>query len=433
MSAEGTRRAIVAAFLANLGIALSKFVAFVITGSASMLAESIHSVADTGNQGLLFLGGKRSRKAPTDEHPFGFGPERYFWAFIVALVLFTLGSMFALFEGIEKLIDPKELDSPIWAFGVLGVAIVLEGWSLRTAHREATPTRHGRSWWRFIRTTKSPELPVVLLEDTGALVGLLFALVGISLAEITGNPRWDAMGSIGIGLLLGVIAIVLAIEMKSLLIGEAVAPAVEDAIRDAIVSGPEVTRIIHLRTLHLGPDDVLLAAKLEFACDSIPSLADAIDTVEARVRTSTPIVRLIYLEPDLFDATRTDREEAPMTNSPDETVAAVDRFNDAFNRHDVDAVMAAMTDDCVFENTAPPNGQRYEGRDQVRAAWEEFFAASPTAHFDGEDVIAAGDRCIVQWRYTWTNDDGSTSALRGVDVLRVRDGKVAEKFAYVKG
>ncbi len=433
MSAEGTRRAIVAAFLANLGIALSKFVAFLITGSASLLAEAIHSVADTGNQGLLFLGGKRSKQAPTDEHPFGFGHERYFWAFVVALVLFTLGSLFALYEGVEKLIKPHELESPIWAFAVLGVAVVLEGLSLRTAHREATPNRHGRSWWQFIRTTKSPELPVVLLEDTGALVGLLFALIGISLAEITGNSRWDALGSIGIGLLLGVIAVILAIEMKSLLIGEAAAPAVEARIREAILDGPEVKRIIHLRTLHLGPDDVLLAAKLEFACDDIPSLAHAIDTVEARVRASTPIVRLIYFEPDLYDATRTNPEEASMPDSSDTTVAAVDRFNDAFNRHDVDAVMAAMTDDCVFENTSPPNGQRYEGQDQVRAAWEEFFAASPTAHFDGEDVITTGDRCIVQWRYTWTNDDGSTSALRGVDVLRVRDGKVAEKFAYVKG
>ncbi len=433
MSAEGTRRAIVAAFLANLGIALSKFVAFVLTGSASMLAEAIHSVADTGNQGLLFLGGKRARKAPTEEHPFGFGTERYFWAFIVALVLFTLGAMFAMYEGIQKLIDPHEFESPIVAFAVLGVAIVLEAWSLRTARHEATPSREGRTWWRFIRTTKSPELPVVLLEDTGALVGLVFALIGISLAEITGNARWDALGSVGIGLLLGVIAVVLAVEMKSLLIGEAVAPAVDTTIRDAILAGPEVTRIIHLRTQHLGPDDVLLAAKLEFSSRSITDLADAIDTVEARVRTSTPIARLIYFEPDLYDATRTNSEEAPMTSSPDDTVAAVERFNNAFNRHDVDAVMAAMTDDCVFENTSPPNGQRYEGQAQVRAAWEEFFAASPTAHFDGEDVIATGDRCVVQWRYTWTNDDGSTSALRGVDVLRVRDGKVAEKFAYVKG
>jgi cation diffusion facilitator family transporter len=310
MSAEGTRRAIVAAFLANLGIALSKFVAFLITGSASMLAESIHSVADTGNQGLLFLGGKRARKAPTAEHPFGYGTERYFWAFIVALVLFTLGSMFALYEGVEKLIDPHELESPIWAFGVLGIAIVLEGLSLRTARREATPSRGRRSWWSFIRTTKSPELPVVLLEDSGALVGLLFALIGITLAEITGNARWDALGSIGIGLLLGVIAVILAIEMKSLLIGEAVAPDVDAAITAAILGGPEVTRIIHLRTSHLGPDDVVLAAKLEFIAETTHALAHAIDTVEARVRASAPIIRLIFFEPDFYDPNRAEDEEA---------------------------------------------------------------------------------------------------------------------------
>ncbi len=329
MSADGTRRAIVAAFLANLGIAVSKFVAFAITGSASMLAESIHSVADTGNQGLLFLGGKRSRKAPTPEHPFGFGSERYFWAFIVALVLFTLGAMFALYEGVEKLLHPKELDSPIWAYSVLAIAIVLEGLSLRTARREATPRRGARSWWSFIRTTKSPELPVVLLEDTGALVGLLFALVGISLAEITSNPRWDALGSIGIGLLLGVIAVVLAVEMKSLLIGEAVSPSVEDDLRAAILDGPEVSRIIHLRTQHLGPDDVLLAAKLEFTCDSIPALVDAIDIVEARVRTSVPIARLIFFEPDLYDPARSDDEHTEPEEPPVAgTHEAVDRFNE---------------------------------------------------------------------------------------------------------
>jgi cation diffusion facilitator family transporter len=429
MSAEGTRRAIVAAFLANLGIAISKFVAFVITGSASMLAESIHSVADTGNQMLLFLGGKRARKAPTAEHPFGFGTERYFWAFIVALVLFSLGSLFALYEGVQKLIHPEELESPIWAFGVLLIAVVLEGWSLRTARHEAKPSRGERSWWTFIRRTKSPELPVVLLEDTGALTGLLFAFIGITLAELTGNARWDALGSVGIGLLLGVIAAVLAIEMKSLLIGEAVTPEVDAAIRSAILGGPEVTRIIHLRTSHLGPDDVVLAAKLEFTSPTTAALADAIDTVEARVRASSSIIRLIFFEPDFYDPSRADGEEPSMTS----TAEAVERFNEAFNRHDVDAVMAAMTDDCVFENTSPPDGRRYEGQDQVRAAWEEFFASSPDARFDGEDVIVAGDRCVVQWVYTWTNGDGSASSLRGVDVLRVRDGKVAEKFAYVKG
>ena len=298
---DGTRRAIVAAFLANLGIAAAKFVAFAATGSASMLAEAIHSVADTGNQGLLFLGGRRSRRAPTAEHQFGFGQERYFWAFVVALVLFSLGSLFALAEGVDKLRNPEHLDSPVVAYVVLGVAIVLEALSLRTARREALPMREEhRSWWDFIRTTKNAEIPVVLLEDTGALVGLGIALVGITLAEITGEPRWDAAGSLGIGLLLGVIAVVLAIEMKSLLIGEAVTPEFDEQIRAAITDGPEVANIISLRTMHLGPDDVLVAAKLEFTCDTMPALANAIDTVEARVRASVPIAKLIYIEPDIY-------------------------------------------------------------------------------------------------------------------------------------
>ncbi len=181
---------------------------------------------------------------------------------------------------------------------------------------------------------------------------------------------------------------------------------------------------------------MLLATKLEFTCDTIPALARAIDKVEARVRTSTPITRLIYIEPDLYDTGRSSSGELPMANTnptTDSTIAAVDRFNEAFNRHDVDAVMSAMTDDCVFENTSPPNGERFEGQEQVRAAWEAFFAASPTAHFDGEEVIATGDRCVVRWNYVWTNDDGTTGAIRGVDVIRVRDGKIAEKLAYVKG
>lgn len=295
-----TRRTIVAAFLANLGIAVSKFVAFAITGSASMLAEAIHSVADTGNQGLLFLGGRRSRRAPSVQHPFGFGAERYFWAFVVSLVLFTLGAMFALVEGVDKLIHPEHIESPIVAYIVLAVAMVLEGLSLRTARREANPSRAGHSWWQFIHTTKNPELPVVLLEDTGALLGLFMALVGITLAEITGNDRWDAVGSLAIGSLLGVIAIVLAIEMKSLLIGEAASPALETKIRDAIHDGPEVSRVIHLRTMHLGPDDVLVATKLEFTVDTVPDLARAIDAVEARVRTSVPAARLMFVEPDLY-------------------------------------------------------------------------------------------------------------------------------------
>jgi cation diffusion facilitator family transporter len=297
---DGTRRAIVAAFLANLGIATAKFVAFAVTGSASMLAEGIHSIADTGNQGLLFVGGRRSRRAPTTEHPFGFGTERYFYAFVVALVLFSLGSLFAIVEGVDKLVNPEHLEDPIVAFVVLGIAIVLESLSLRTARREAIPMREGGSWWSFIHTTKNAELPVVLLEDTGALIGLGIALIGITLAEVTGTPEWDAMGSLGIGVLLGFIAIVLAIEMKSLMIGEAVSPQVERRIRDAMQDGPEVRRIIHLRTQHLGPEDVLIAAKLELACETMPELARCIDTVEARVRAAVPTARLIFLEPDVY-------------------------------------------------------------------------------------------------------------------------------------
>ena len=297
---EGSRRAIVAAFLANLGIALSKLVAFAITGAASLLAESIHSLADTGNQGLLFLGGARARKAPTEEHPFGFGRERYFWAFVVALVLFSVGSLFAIYEGIQKVIDPHELDSPEWAFGVLGVAVVLESLSLHTAVREASKVRGSGSWWSFIRASKNPELPVVLLEDVAALTGLVFALAGVAVATATGDPIYDAIGSIAIGLLLGVVAVVLAVEMKSLLIGESASPEMQRAIHDAIMNGPEVDRLIHLRTEHLGPEDLLVAAKVDLSPAADIAAAKAIDRVEARIRGRVPSARVIYLEPDEF-------------------------------------------------------------------------------------------------------------------------------------
>jgi cation diffusion facilitator family transporter len=301
---EGSRRAIVAAFLANLGIALSKFVAFGITGAASLLAESIHSLADTGNQGLLFLGGARSKRPPTSTHPFGFGRERYFWAFVVALVLFSVGALFAIYEGIQKLIDPHELDSPEWAFGVLGISVVLESLSLRTAVHEASQVRGDSSWWRFIRVSKSPELPVVLLEDVAALTGLAFALTGVALATATGEAAFDAIGSIAIGLLLAVVATVLAIEMKSLLIGEAASPQMENAIRDAIANGPEVERLIHLRTEHLGPDDLLVAAKVDLSPRADHETARAIDRIEARIRARVPQARVIYLEPDEYKGDR---------------------------------------------------------------------------------------------------------------------------------
>jgi cation diffusion facilitator family transporter len=296
----GSTRAIAAAFLANLGIALAKFVAFAFTGAASMLAEGVHSVADTGNQGLLFLGGRRARKPATQQHPFGFGRERYFWSFVVAVVLFTAGGLFALLEGVEKLRHPHELESWEWAVCTLAVAIVLEGFSLRTAVRESQTVKGDLRWSAFIRHAKVPELPVVLLEDTGALLGLTFALVGVGLAEVTGNPRFDALGSVAIGILLGLIAFVLAVEMKSLLIGEAAAPDVQRRICEALESTPGVGRVIHLRTEHLGPDDLLVVAKIAVdGAQPASETAALIDRAEAAVRTQVPEARLMFLEPDI--------------------------------------------------------------------------------------------------------------------------------------
>src|SRR3954469_23332235 len=236
MSAEGGTKAIVAALGANLGIAVSKFVAFVFTGSSSMLAESIHSVADSGNQGLLLLGTKRSERDRTPQHPFGYGRERYFYAFIVALVLFTVGAVFSLYEGIHKMQHPEEVKAPIWAFTVLLIAIALEGYSFRTAIQESNHIRGTQSWVQFIRRAKAPELPVVLLEDFAALIGLVLAIVGIAIAVITGDGVWDGVGSVAIGLLLGVVAVILAIETKSLLLGEGAGPEVDAQIITALES-----------------------------------------------------------------------------------------------------------------------------------------------------------------------------------------------------
>lgn len=297
---EGSAKAILAALLANLGIAVAKFAGYLFTGSAAMLAESIHSLADTGNQGLLFLGGRVARRAPDREHPFGYGHERYFWAFVVALVLFSLGGLFSIFEGIEKLVHPVEVESPGWALGILGVAVVLESLSLRTAVREARPHVGQASWWSFIRRSKSPELPVVLLEDTGALIGLAFALTGIGLAVWTGDARWDAAGSLAIGVLLVAIAYVLSVETKSLLIGEAASPRQVEAIEQALASSDDVQRVIHLRTQHVGPDEILVAAKVAFPADlTMGRLAVAIDEAERRVRSAVPAARWIFLEPDV--------------------------------------------------------------------------------------------------------------------------------------
>jgi len=301
LSTEGGTRAIVAALTANLGIAATKFLAFLLTRSSSMLAESIHSVADSGNQLLLLLGARRSARAADEEHPFGYGRQRYVYAFIVSIVLFSVGGLFALYEGFHKWQHPEAIEGRWWwaPLAVLVVAIGLEGNSFRTAIQEANRTRGSRGWADYVRTAKAPELPVVLLEDAAALVGLVLALFGVGLTLLTGNGRWDAAGTALIGALLVLVAAVLAVEMNSLLIGEAATPELVAAIRAALLGGA-VQRVIHMKTLHLGPEELLVAAKIavgpqEHAAD----VAEAIDAAERRVRVAVPIARVIYLEPDV--------------------------------------------------------------------------------------------------------------------------------------
>jgi cation diffusion facilitator family transporter len=300
MSAGGGKRAIIAALAANLSIAVAKFVGFLITSSSSLLAESVHSVADSGNQVLLLVGQKRGAREADEQHPFGYGRDRYFYSFVVALVLFSMGSLFALYEGYHKVHDPHELTSPAVAIGILLFAIVAETFSFRTAIRESREGKGNGSWVAFVRHSKSPELPVVLLEDLAALVGLVLALLGVVLSMVFDAPVWDGIGTLAIGVLLAIVAVILAIEMKGLLIGESASRSAVDAIRSALVDGQAVTRVIHLRTLHLGPDELLVAAKIAVAPGlTLPAIARAIDEAEARVRAVEPLARVMYLEPDL--------------------------------------------------------------------------------------------------------------------------------------
>jgi cation diffusion facilitator family transporter len=301
VSAGGSSRAVVAALAANLGIALTKFLAFALTGSSSMLAEAIHSVADSGNQVLLLVGGARARRQATPRHPFGYGRERYIYAFIVSVVLFSVGGVFAVYEGIHKIQHAEPIESWHWVpVLVLGIAIVLESFSFRTAIAETNLVRGGASWVQFIRRARAPELPVVLLEDFAALIGLVLALIGVGLTLITSNGVFDGIGTLAIGVLLVLVAAVLAVETKSLLIGESATADQVAAIELALVGDDAVQRVIHLRTLHLGPEELLVAAKIAVpGAVRAAEVAAAIDAAEQRVRAALPIECLIYLEPDI--------------------------------------------------------------------------------------------------------------------------------------
>jgi len=303
VSTSGGSKAVVAALGSNLAIAVTKFIAWGVSGSSSMLAEAVHSVADSGNQVLLLVGGRKAQRAADEEHPFGYGRERYIFGFLVSIVLFTVGGLFAVYEGYEKILHPHPLDDWYWPLGVLLFAICAEGFSFRTAVGESRHAKGGQSWAGFVRTAKAPELPVVLFEDFGALIGLAFALLGVLLSVATHDGVWDGAGTLAIGVLLVCIAMVLAVETKSLLLGEAAAPAVVAGIRAALVDGSLVTRVIHMRTLHLGPEELLVAAKIAVRPDATArDVAAAINAAEERVRTAYPVARAIYLEPDIYSA-----------------------------------------------------------------------------------------------------------------------------------
>jgi cation diffusion facilitator family transporter len=314
VSTSGSNRAIFAALFANLGIALTKFLAYLLTGSSSMLAEAIHSLADTGNQGLLLIGGKRAKRGATEQHPFGYGRERYLYAFLVSIVLFSVGGLFALYEGYHKVHEREGINSWQWVpVTVLLVALALESFSLRTAIVESNRVRGKAGWVTFVRHSKAPELPVVLLEDCAALLGLVFALIGVSLTLLTGDGLWDGLGTIAIGLLLVTVAVLLGIETKSLLLGEGANPEAVQRIRAALEDDDLVERVIHMRTMHLGPEELLVAAKIAVPPGTAAEdVAAAINAAERRVRAAEPVARVIYLEPDI-DASRPEAS----TESPD--------------------------------------------------------------------------------------------------------------------
>jgi cation diffusion facilitator family transporter len=311
-------KAVFAALAANLGIAVAKFVAFLLTGSASLLAEAVHSLADTGNELLLIIGRGRSNRPRSEEHPFGFGRERYFYGFVVSVMLFTVGATFSVYQGVHKIVSPEPVHSPWVDYGVLALSAVLEAFSLRTGVREANRLRGDRGWGTFIRRAKAPELPVVLLEDTAALFGLVFAFAGVALSAVTGDGRWDGAGSLGIGVLLAVAAAIVAVETKSLLIGESASTEMQRMILAALEEGPGIMQVIHLRTVHVGPDSLLVAGKIAVQeTDSAAQIAADINAAEKRVRTAVPIATTIYLEPDIYRP----GQEDPL----DPSVAVVER------------------------------------------------------------------------------------------------------------
>lgn len=300
MAADGTTKSVVVALAANAGIAAAKFVGYLVTGSSSMLAESVHSLADTVNEVLLMVGKRVALRRPDALHQFGYGRSRYFYSFVVALLVFVLGAVAAMYEGYRKLTHPEPLTDAGVAIAILVVAAVMEGFSLRTVLTESKRLKGSDGWWQFIRNSRTPEPPVVLLEDSAALVGLAMAFAGVTLTAVTRNPVWDAVGTLGIGALLAAIAIVLIVETHSLLIGEGATTNQCKMIRSALQRSEYVNSVVDLRTEYLGPDQMVVAAKVVFGPQQdFATAADVIRKAEARVRETVPAVRVVYIQPEV--------------------------------------------------------------------------------------------------------------------------------------
>jgi cation diffusion facilitator family transporter len=292
-------RAVLLALAANGAIAAAKYTAAALTGSGAMLAEAVHSTADCGNQLLLLLGMKRAKRPPNAEYPLGFGKETYFWSFIVAIMLFTVGGLFSIYEGAHKLQNPSPVASPWIALAVLAFSIVMEAFSMAGALREVRKVQAGRSLWAWFRSTRNAELVVVFGEDLAALVGLVVAFVAVLAAALTGNPAYDAMGSVAIGVLLVAVAIAVAIEVKALLVGQGVEAPVRRAMIEFLEADGAVDAVLDLLTLHMRPD-VMVAVKARMReHGSQAALIDEINRVEAAFKVRFPQAQWIFFEPDV--------------------------------------------------------------------------------------------------------------------------------------
>ena len=298
---DSTARAILYAFLANAGIALAKTWAAWLTGSGSMLAEAIHSYADAGNQVLLFLGLRQSTRPPDSEHPLGYGKLSYFWSFIVAVLLFSMGGLFSIYEGIHKLQQPEAL-SQVWvALLVLVFAMVLEGFSLFGCLREIRNVRANRSFGDWLKHTRNSELVVVLGEDIAALLGLVLAFAFVSMASLTNNPTYDAFGSISIGVVLIIVSIFVATRVRSLLVGRSADPLIQEAIENIIGQEPDIEKVFNTITMQFGPD-TMLAAKIKMRSGlDIDAAIDSINALERRLKDEIPNLQWCFIEPDVVD------------------------------------------------------------------------------------------------------------------------------------